>query len=239
MPGVRSVCERRRAPFTSIQRRIRPDPLITRRTSRDVLVEGAQRGLEVKRPAAGEVSRLLTVWGAGDRRADERLFSLVYDELRQIAAGHRRLEHPDHSLQTTAIVHEAYLRLARLDAMDWKSRGHFFAVASQAMRRVLVDHARRRRAAKRGGGLAPSPLDTVVLALESSTDLLELDIALDKLARLEPREARVVELRFFAGLTVPEVAGVLGLSPATVERDWTAARAWLRRELEAGDGADG
>jgi len=191
----------------------------------------------VNHSPAGDISQLLTAWRAGERRAEERLFALLYDELRSIAAHHRRREPGDLSLQTTALVHEAYMRLARQDRMSWKSRGHFFAVASQAMRRVLVDHARRRKAAKRGGGVPASALDSVVLALESSADLVELDMALDKLAALEPRGAQVVELRFFAGLSIPEVAQALGLSPATIERDWAAARAWLRRELDAGDGA--
>jgi RNA polymerase sigma-70 factor, ECF subfamily len=191
----------------------------------------------VNRSTAGEITQLLTAWRAGERHADERLFALLYDELRTVAARHRRKEPAHHSLQTTALVHEAYIRLVRQERMSWKSRGHFFAVASQAMRRVLVDHARRRKAAKRGGGVAASPLDSVVLALESSADLVELDMALNKLARLEPRGAQVVELRFFAGLTIPEVARALGLSRATVEREWAAARAWLRRELDAVGGA--
>lgn len=190
------------------------------------------------RSTAGEITQLLTAWRAGERDADERLFALLYEELRTIAARHRQKESAHHSLQTTALVHEAYMRLARQHRTSWKSRGHFMAVASQAMRRVLVDHARRRKAAKRGGGIPPAPLDSVVLALEDAVDLVELDVALEKLARLDPREAQVVDLRFFAGLTVPEVAQALGVSRATVERDWVAARAWLRRELDEGGGAD-
>jgi RNA polymerase sigma-70 factor, ECF subfamily len=186
-----------------------------------------------------EVSRLLAAWSEGDGQADERLFALLYDELRRLAAHHRRQEPAHPSLQTTALVHEAYLRLAVQKRTTWKSRGHFFAVASQAMRRVLVDHARRRKAAKRGGGLTPSPLDSVVLALESSADLVELDLALSKLAELDPRGAQVVELRFFGGISIPEVARTLELSRATVERDWAAARAWLRRELDAGGAGGG
>jgi RNA polymerase sigma-70 factor, ECF subfamily len=192
---------------------------------------------QVNRSTAGEITQLLAAWQAGERDADERLFAVLYGELRKIAARHRRKEAAHHSLQTTALVHEAYMRLARQDRMSWKSRGHFFAVASQAMRRVLVDHARRRKAARRGGGVPSSPLDAVVLALESSADVVELDIALEKLARVEPRGAQVVDLRIFAGLTVPEVADVLEVSRATVEREWAAARAWLRRELDAGGGA--
>lgn len=187
----------------------------------------------MKQPKAGEVTQLLTAWSAGETQADERLFAIIYDELRKLSAYHRRREASHHSLQTTALVHEAYLRLAGQQRVSWKNRGHFFAVAAQAMRRVLVDHARRRKAAKRGRGLEASPLDSVALAMESSVDLVDLDIALDRLARLDPREAQVVELRFFAGLTMPEVAQALGVSRATVEREWAAARAWLRRELDA------
>ena len=192
------------------------------------------RGLQVNGSLAGEISQLLIAARAGERQAGERLFAILYGELRRIAARHRRKEPAHHSLQTTALVHEAFIRLAKQERMAWKNRGHFLAIASQAMRCVLVDHARRRKALKRGGGVAASPLDSVVLAMESSADVVELDIALDKLARLEPRGAQVVELRFFAGLTVPEVAHALGLSRATVERDWAAARVWLRRELDPG-----
>jgi RNA polymerase sigma factor (TIGR02999 family) len=181
----------------------------------------------------GEVSRLLSAWSAREPGADARLFSTIYTELRKLAASHRLGEGPAHTLQTTALVHEAYLRLNAQREVPWKNRGHFFALASQAMRRILVDHARRRKAAKRGGAFAPSPLDSIVLAVAGPIDLVELNVALEKLERLDPREAKVVELRFFAGLTVPEVATALGVSRATVERDWTAARAWLRRELSA------
>jgi RNA polymerase sigma factor (TIGR02999 family) len=181
-----------------------------------------------------DVSRLLTAWSAGEPGADERLFSTIYAALRKIAASHRRREGPAHSLQTTALIHEAYLRVKGQQHLAWKNRGHFFAVASQAMRRILVDHARRRKAAKRGGVLAHSPLDSVVLAVAGPVDLVVLDIALQKLERVDPQGAKVVELRFFAGLTVPEAAEALGVSHATVERDWTAARVWLRRELGTG-----
>lgn len=186
------------------------------------------------RRSEGEISRLLAAWHAGERGAAERLFQVVYGELRRLAAYHMRGERAGHTLQTTALVHEVYLRLAGQD-VDWKNRGHFFAVAARAMRRILVDHARRRRAAKRGGGVAPSPLDSVVPAIDPAVDLLDLDAALETLETLDPREARVVELRFFAGLSVPEVALALGVSDATVERDWVTARAWLRRELSGGE----
>ena len=181
-----------------------------------------------------EVSRLLASWSAREPGAEERLFSLVYAELRRLAAVHRRREAPADSLQTTALVHEAYLRLNGQRRVAWKNRGHFFAIASRAMRRILVDHARRRKAAKRGGAVAVSALDSVALAMAGPVDLMELDLALEKLERLDAQEAKVVELRIFAGLTVPEVAAALGVSRATVEREWTAARVWLRRELAAG-----
>ena len=178
-----------------------------------------------------EVSRLLTAWGAGEPEASERLFRVVYAELRRLAAHHLRRERPGHTLQTTALVHEAYLRLTGQKDVVWKNSGHFFAIAAQAMRRILIDHARRRRAARRGAGEPRSPLDSVVLAVNDTVELLELDLALAKLERLDPREAQIVELRFFAGLSVPEVAMALGISVSTVERDWVTARAWLRREL--------
>lgn len=187
----------------------------------------------------GELSGLLAAWSAREPGAAERLFSVVYAELRRLAASHRRRETRAHSLQTTALVHEAYVRLDAQRVVAWKNRAHFFAIASHAMRRILVDHARRLHAAKRGGALAPSPLDSVALAVAGPIDLLDLDLALEKLERVDPQEAKVVELRVFGGLTVREVAAALGVSRATVERDWTAARAWLRRELAAGDDANG
>ena len=183
------------------------------------------------KPLDSDVSRLLTAWSAREPGADERLFSAVYAELRKLAASQRRGESPGHSLQTTALVHEAYLRLNGQRGVTWRNRGHFFAIAAHAMRRILVDHARRRKAAKRGGARARSPLDDALLAVADRVDLVELDTALDNLERVDPRGAKVVELRFFAGLSVPQVAAALGVSRATIEREWTAARAWLRREL--------
>ncbi|MGE0593261.1 MAG: sigma-70 family RNA polymerase sigma factor [Vicinamibacterales bacterium] len=182
--------------------------------------------------AAGEVTRLLDGLNAGDEQALPRILPLVYDELRRIAA--RRLHHEPagHPLQATALVHEAYLRLAGQHEVRWKNRGHFFAVAAQAMRRVLVDHARARLADKRGGVQARVPLDDVVVASEPPPgDLVALDDALDRLARHDPHQARLVELRFFAGLTVEETADVLGISDTTVKREWRMARAWLHREM--------
>lgn len=202
-------------------------------------VESGQLESDVKQSDAGEISELLAAWGTGEPGADERLFALVYDELRKLAAYHRRREGPDNLLQTTALVHKAYLRLVGYRLVNWKNRGHFCAIASQAMRRILVDYARRRKAAKRGDRIPLLPLDSVVLAMASSVDLLDLDLALEKLEQLDPQEARGVELRFFAGLTVPEVALALEVPRATLERDWAAARAWLGRELRTGDEAIG
>lgn len=168
----------------------------------------------------------------------DRLFPLVYDELQRIA--HRQLgaERPDHTLETSALVHEAYIKLVGLDRMEWRGRAHFFAAAAGAMRRILIDHAERRRALKRGGGRRRVPLDGVDLPSQLALDersldeLLALDQALDRLRVMDERQAKVVECRFFAGMSIDEVAEALDVSPMTVKRDWTAARAWLNRELE-------
>jgi RNA polymerase sigma factor (TIGR02999 family) len=188
-------------------------------------------------PPRSDVTRMLADVAAGDRDAAASLFALVYDELRRLAASALRRERPDHTLQPTALVHEAYLRLADEPDARWESRAHFLAVAAQAMRRILVDHARGRNALKRGQGEPHQPLDGVeVEAVGSLTtiDLLALDDALGRLASLDPRQARVVELRFFGGLTIEETAAVTGLSDRTVKREWQMARAWLRREMARG-----
>jgi len=164
------------------------------------------------------------------------LFSLVYDELRQLARRYLSRERPNHTLQPTALVHEAWFRLSGRGAGPWRDESHFFATAALAMRRILIDHARRRQADKRGGGRAIAGLDMEKLGVAVGDDyLLALDEALVRLAKFDERQAKVVELRFFAGLTVPEVAEVLGWSRATVERDWRVARAWLDREIRKGD----
>jgi RNA polymerase sigma factor (TIGR02999 family) len=182
--------------------------------------------------ASEQVTRLLKCWSAGDRRALEELVPLIYDELRVLARRHLQRERPGHTLQTTALVHEAYLRLADQRKEDFSGRAHFFAVAAQVMRRVLVDHARRRRATKRGGELAKLSIQDVAENTQPrAVDFIALDEALQTLERLDPRQSRVVELRYFGGLSVPEVAEVLGASPATIKRDWVTARAWLRREI--------
>ncbi len=186
-----------------------------------------------------DVTRLLRAWGAGDEAALAELLPLVYAELHAQAARAMRGQADGHTLQTTAIVHEAYLRLAGGPDGGWQGRTHFFGVAAKVMRSVLVDHARARAAGKRGGAGARLTLGA---ARDVSTgdppdggvDVLALDAALDRLAAFDPHRARVVELRYVAGLTIEETAAVLGVSPATVKREWTVARAWLKRELAPG-----
>ncbi|MBA2528032.1 MAG: sigma-70 family RNA polymerase sigma factor, partial [Pyrinomonadaceae bacterium] len=160
------------------------------------------------------------------------LTPLVYEELRHQAARYLRRERPGHTLQTTALIHEAYLRLIDAKDVHWQSRAHFFAIAANLMRRILVEYARRRDADKRGGSHIRLPLDeALAVAEETDVDLLAIDEALDRLAAIDPQQARVVELRFFSGLSVEETAAALGVSPKTVKRNWSVARAWLRREI--------
>jgi RNA polymerase sigma-70 factor, ECF subfamily len=179
-----------------------------------------------------EVTRLLQELRDGRLESAERLASLVYDELHQLAERAMRVENVGHTLQPTALLHEAFLRLVDQRDVEWQSRSHFYGIAAQAMRRILVDHARRRRAAKRDGGVRVTFDDAIGQTADGSAiDLIALDDALGKLAALEPRHARVVELRFFAGLDVDQTAEALGISPATVKRDWTFAKAFLYNEL--------
>ena len=184
---------------------------------------------------AHAVTELLHAWGAGDARASEALVPLVYAELRRQARRALRREGLGHTLQPTALVHEAWLRLDDQHGARWESRGQFLAVAAQMMRRVLVDHARTRRALKRGGGATQVTLGHAEHAVPGTdrVDVLALDDALARLAALDPRKARLVELRYFAGLSIPEAAAALGVSLATVGREWAIARMWLRRELDA------
>jgi len=179
-----------------------------------------------------DVTNLLLSWRQGDAEALDRLVPLVYDELRQVARRRLQGEPPGHALQATALVHEVYLRLVDVDRMTLTSRAHFLGVAATLMRQILVDHARRQRADKRGGGATLLSLDDAKpAAWTSSVDVLALDEALDALAAIDPRHCRVVELRFFAGLTIDEAAAALGISSATVEREWALAKAWLFRRL--------
>ena len=180
-----------------------------------------------------DVSALLRAWSGGDQHALEALTPLVYEELHRLARRHMRGERSEHSLQATALVNEAYMRLADYTRMQWQDRAHFFAVSSQVMRRILVDHARRHNV-KRGRGVPHMPLDDVIViapAEDADTDLVALDEALIGLARLDPRKAQIVEMRFFGGLTVEEIGEVLKVSPGTIKRDWRAAKAWLYQEL--------
>ncbi len=180
----------------------------------------------------GELTELLEVWRGGDPEALARLMPLVYGQLRRLAQSYLLKERSDHTLQATALVHEAYLRLADKRRPRWRDREHFFAVAALIMRRILVDHARRRGRLRHGGCTVRVALDPdVAWADAGSVDLLDLDQALNRLAALDGRRARLVELRFFAGLTLEETARVLGVGPATVVRDWRLARAWLYRAL--------
>jgi RNA polymerase sigma-70 factor (ECF subfamily) len=185
-----------------------------------------------------EVSRLLVAWRQGDQRALDLLMPLVYDELRRLAQGQMRGERPDHTLQTTALVHEAYLRLCGAD-VAWEGRVHFLAVAATVMRRILVDHARSRDRAKRGGGADPVALDeALAVSPERPEAVVALDEAIQRLSALDERKARAVELHFFGGLTYEETAAALGVSAATVDRELRLAKAWLYRELRPG-GDDG
>src|SRR5262245_57611381 len=191
----------------------------------------------MEEPPGQEVTALLKEWAAGDRAALERLMPIVYGELRRLAASQLRAERREHTLQPTALVHEAYLRLVGQRSVSWANRAHFFAIAAEMMRRILVDHARKRSAAKRNPA-------TVFLELGRSetpwgdrpSELLALDAALTELERLDARQAKVVELRFFAGLSVEETAEVVGISTATVKREWRTARAFLQHEIELESG---
>ena len=186
-------------------------------------------------PAPPNVTSLLHDWSNGDRKAQDQLFQAVYNELHRQAARYLQHEHPGLSLQTTDLIHEAYLRLIDQQHVGWQNRLHFFGIAAQVMRRILVDHARSRQAAKRGGSAIRLPLEEAMVMLPGQDlDFVALDEALNKLAEIDPQQGQVVELRFFSGLTVEETAKVLDVSERTVKRDWNVAKAWLRRELSRG-----
>jgi RNA polymerase sigma factor (TIGR02999 family) len=188
-------------------------------------------------PSSHDVTEMLRAWSDGDPRALDELIPIVYEELRRQAARYLRRERPDHTLQTTALIHEAYVRLVEQRDVRWQNRAHFFGVAAQMMRRILVDHARKGQALKRGGHAAALPLEEAA-AVSGAPDvnLVALDEALTKLAAMDERKSRVVELKYFGGLTAEEAAEVLGVSEATVRHDWGLAKAWLRREMAGGDG---
>jgi RNA polymerase sigma factor (TIGR02999 family) len=182
--------------------------------------------------APGELTVLLSEWRAGNQAAFARLLPIVYQELRRLASAYMRAERPDHLLQTTALVHEAYLRLVDHPEASYETRNHFFAVAAQVMRHVLVDYARARSRAKRGGGVPPAPLeDVAVISEERAEEVIAVDSALEGLMAFDLRKGRIFELRHFGGLSVDEAAEVLKVSPATVARDWRMAKAWLRRAI--------
>jgi RNA polymerase sigma factor (TIGR02999 family) len=186
----------------------------------------------VTQPSCSDVTLLLKRLSNGDQDALAQLIPLIYDELHRLAAFHLQRERPEHTLQTTALVHEAYVRLVDQKEAQWKNRGHFLAVAAQAMRRVLVDYARKHRAIKRGSSLPKVSLDNAIaLSNEDVHHVLLLDELLSRLTSVDPEEGRIVELRFFGGLTVEETAEVMGISPATVKREWSVAKAWLLREI--------
>jgi len=190
-------------------------------------------------PSSEDITRLLQEWSDGDQTALTKLMPLVYDELRRLAHRYMAQERSDHTLQTTALVHEAYLRLVGQKDVQWQNRAHFFAVSAQLMRRILVDHARTQHAAKRGGGGLKLSLDEAAnVPYEPAAELIALDEALTKLADIDRRKSRIVELRFFGGLTLDEVAEMLSVSSPTVMRQWRVARAWLYREMDKEDHHD-
>ena len=179
-----------------------------------------------------DVTGLLANWSNGDQQALEELMPLVYGELRRLAKAYLRRERSDHTLQSTALVNEAFLRLVNQRNVQWKNRAHFFGIAAQLIRRILVDHARAHQADKRGAGAFKLSLDEAIgVAEKQDLDLVALDDALKRLTELDPQQGRIVELRFFAGLSIEETGEVLGVSPATVKREWSTARAWLYRDL--------
>ena len=187
-------------------------------------------------PEEVNVTQLLMGWGKGDKEALDQLLPIVYEELRRQAARYLRRERVGHTLQTTALIHEAYLRLIDQRSVAWQNRAQFFGIAAQLMRRILVDHARMKHRAKRGGSnIRVSLADAEAFAKNQELDVVALNEALEKLERIDEQQSKIVELRFFSGLTVEETAAVLNISPATVKRDWRMAKAWLHREISAED----
>jgi RNA polymerase sigma factor (TIGR02999 family) len=183
-------------------------------------------------PASQNVTEILRDWRNGDQEALGKLIPMVYDELRRQAAGYLRRERSGHTLQPTALIHEAYLRLINQQNIDWQNRAHFYAIAARLMRQILVDHARKRQATKRGGSDLKIPLEeAMVISSGRDVDLVALDEALTRLAALDPQQSRIVELRYFSGLSVEETAEALGVSSRTVRRDWNVAKAWLRQQI--------
>ncbi len=180
-----------------------------------------------------EISQILLEWGKGGKEASDKLMPLVYDELRRQAARYLRRERPGHTLQTTALIHETYLKLIDQKNVDWQNRAHFYGIAAQAMKRILIDHAKARHREKRGGAAENLPLDEArfVVSDETNVDIVALDQALTRLAAFDPRQASIVDLKFFAGLSIDDIAETLEVSPATVKREWNSAKAWLFSEI--------
>ena len=189
----------------------------------------------MRTPPSADVTKLLQAWSAGDTQARERLIPIVYNELHGMARRYMAAERPDHTLQASALINEAYLKLVGVRRMQWQNRAHFFGVCAQLMRQILVDFGRRRHYLKRGGGVRPLTINENVMAVARNTDLTALDDALKTLETVDPRRVRVVELRFFAGLTLEETAEVLKVSLDTVVRDWRLAKVWLLREIKKRD----
>ena len=187
-------------------------------------------------PSPHEVTQLLAAWNSGDQVARDELMTVVYQELHRLAHHYMQRESPGHTLQTSALVNEAFLRLVDQRDVQWRNRAHFFGIAAQMMRRILVDHARSRQYAKRGGGAHEMSLDeALIVSDERSAEVMALDETLERLAAFDPRKSQIVEFRFFGGLSIEETAEVLAVSPGTVMRDWTLAKAWLRREMSSHD----
>ena len=179
-----------------------------------------------------QVTQLLAAWSSGDRAALDELMPLVYEELRRLAHQYMNRERPGHTLQTSALINEAYVRLVNQKEIQWQDRAHFFGIAARLMRQVLVDYARKRNYAKRGGGAQQAALDeALIVSKERAAEVVALDDALGSLAEIDPRQSQIVEMRFFGGLTIEETAEVLAVSPGTVMREWTLAKAWLRRAM--------
>lgn len=185
-------------------------------------------------PSPPDITELLSAWGNGDQAVRDRLMSVVYEELHRLAHHYMKRESPGHTLQTSALVNEAFVRLVDQRTVKWQNRAHFFGIAAQMMRRILVDHARSRHYAKRGGGAQHISLEeALVVSDERTAEVVAVDEALQRLEEFDARKSKIVELRFFAGLSIDETAEVLGVSPGTIMRDWTLAKAWLRREMSA------
>jgi|SRR5215813_1726425 len=183
-------------------------------------------------PSPHQVTQLLNDWSSGDQSARDMLMPLVYEELHQLAHRHMRRESPGHMLQTSALVNEAFVKLVDQRNVRWQNRAHFFGIAAEMMRRILVDYARSRNYAKRGGGVQHVSFDEgLIVSDERTNEIVKVHEALEQLAEFDPRKSQIVELRFFGGLNIDETAEVLGVSPGTVMRDWTMAKAWLRREM--------